>query len=131
MSCFIYLDNSSSRKLRLSPSRELHRKSTGSRIPTPKSLNEDSSLEVGRHLFVLNNGLFPMGSHGDSSDEWSMQASSELMASSQRERSSFNSKNLTSSDTILDPEAAFLSWVNAITVNIENASTRKKRSWAR
>ncbi|KAG0486074.1 hypothetical protein HPP92_008169 [Vanilla planifolia] len=75
-----------SRKAQRSPGFQLCRQISDSRIPSLKSLNESSSPEVGRHSFVMSNDLSAGGSHGGSSDGWSMRTFSELVASSQRER---------------------------------------------
>lgn len=93
---FILPDPTSSRKARRSPGYQLCRQISDSRIPSLKSLNEGSSPELGRHSFVLSNELSAGESHGGSSDGWSMRTFSELVASSQRERWSFDSENLTS-----------------------------------
>ncbi|KAK8939369.1 hypothetical protein KSP40_PGU009786 [Platanthera guangdongensis] len=72
-----------------SPDYRLRRQISDSRIL--KSLNEYSSPERDRHSFMLSNDLSAGGSHGGSSDGWSMRMFSELVASSQRERWSFES----------------------------------------
>lgn len=85
----------SSRKVRGSPGCQLARQVSDSRIPNLKSLNENSSPED-RQSFVLSvcsNDLSAGGSQGGSSDGWSMRMFSELVASSQRERWSFDSEN--------------------------------------
>ncbi|XP_072999185.1 uncharacterized protein [Typha latifolia] len=91
-------DPASLRKARRSPGYQLTRQISDSRIPSLKSLNENSSPE-GRQSFVLSacsNDLSAGGSYGGSSDGWSMRTFSELVASSQRERWSFESENLSS-----------------------------------
>ncbi|KAJ8479576.1 hypothetical protein OPV22_023303 [Ensete ventricosum] len=91
----------SSRRACRSPGFQLCRQISDSRIPSLQSLNENSSPE-GRHSFVLSfrsNELSTGGSHGESSDGWSMRTFSELVASSNRERWSFDSDNLTSSSS--------------------------------
>lgn len=78
---------------RRSPGYDLSRQVSDSRILSLKSLNEDSSPEA-RKSFVFStpgNDLSVAGSHGGSSDGWSMRAFTELMASSQRDRWSFDS----------------------------------------
>ncbi|CAL9122155.1 unnamed protein product [Musa acuminata var. zebrina] len=100
-SCFVPLDPTSSRRSCQSPGFQLCRQISDSRIPSLQSLNENSSPE-GRHSFVLSfrsNELSTGGSHGESSDGWSMRTFSELVASSNRERWSFDSDNLTSSSS--------------------------------
>ncbi|RZR99576.1 hypothetical protein BHM03_00029140 [Ensete ventricosum] len=100
-SCFVPLDPTSSRRACRSPGFQLCRQISDSRIPSLQSLNENSSPE-GRHSFVLSfrsNELSTGGSHGESSDGWSMRTFSELVASSNRERWSFDSDNLTSSSS--------------------------------
>ncbi|WOL02953.1 hypothetical protein Cni_G11672 [Canna indica] len=94
-------DPTSSRKACRSPGYQLSRQISDSRIPSLQSLNENSSPE-GRQSFVLSfrsNDLSTAGSHGGSSDGWSMRTFSELVASSNRERWSFDSDNLTSSSS--------------------------------
>ncbi|KAG6524248.1 E3 ubiquitin-protein ligase RLIM-like [Zingiber officinale] len=71
-------------------------RSPDSRIPSVQSLKEDNSPE-GRQSFALSVG----GSHGGSSNGWSMQTFSELVASSNRERWSFENDNLTPSSTTI------------------------------
>lgn len=85
------LDPSSSRKARRSPGYPLSRQISESRIPSAKSLNESSNCSPeGRQSFVLSvcsNDLSAGGSHGGSSDGWSMRTFTELVAaSSQKER---------------------------------------------
>ncbi|XP_072959326.1 uncharacterized protein [Typha angustifolia] len=68
------------------------------RASSLKSLNESSSHEI-RQSFVpspCSNDLSTGGSHGRSSDGWSMQTFSELVASSHSESPSFDSENLSS-----------------------------------
>lgn len=92
-------DPTSSRKACRSPSYQLSRQISDSRITSLQSLNENSSPE-GRQSFVFSfrsNDLSTGGSHGGSSDGWSMRTFSELVASSNRERWSFDSDNLSSS----------------------------------
>ncbi|XP_074568764.1 uncharacterized protein LOC141825274 [Curcuma longa] len=93
-------DPSSSRGRRLpadpTSSKKAACQSPDSRIPSVQSLNEDNSPE-GRQSFVLSVG----GSHGGSSNGWSMRTFSELVASSNRERWSFESDNLTPSSTAI------------------------------
>lgn len=95
MSGFILSDPTSSRKALRSPGYQLCRQISDSRIPSLKSFNDFSSPELGRHSFVLSNELSAGESHGGSSDGWSLRTFSELVASSQRERWSFDSENLT------------------------------------
>ncbi|XP_009398121.2 uncharacterized protein LOC103982812 [Musa acuminata AAA Group] len=88
-------DLTSSRKAQSSPGYQLSRMISDSRIPSLNSLNENSFPE-GRQSFglsVCSNDLPMGGSHGSSSDGWSMCMFSDL-ASSQRERWSYDSENL-------------------------------------
>lgn len=80
-----------------SPGYQLSRRISDSRIPSVQSLDESSSSPEGRRSFVLSR----RGSHGGSSNGWSMRAFSELVASSNRERWSFESDNLTPSSTTI------------------------------
>ncbi|KAL0923839.1 hypothetical protein M5K25_004618 [Dendrobium thyrsiflorum] len=105
---FIPSDPTSTRKACRSPGYQLCRQISDSRIPSLKSLNEGSSPEVGRHSFVLSNELSAGESHGGSSDGWSMRTFSELVASSQRERWSFDSENFTSLNKIFGPTPTVL-----------------------
>jgi len=98
-SCSLQSDPSSSRKARRSPGYQLSRQVSDSRIPSLKSLNESGNCSPdSRQSFVLSvcsNDLSAGGSHGGSSDGWSMRAFTELVAaSSQRERWSLDSENL-------------------------------------
>ncbi|XP_050206083.1 uncharacterized protein LOC126655812 [Mercurialis annua] len=83
-----------SRRACRSPGHRLFRQISDSRILGLKSPN-NHSLSEGRSSFVLStcsNGL-RVGSIGGSSDGWSMRTFSELVASSQRERWSFDSEH--------------------------------------
>ncbi|XP_043812839.1 uncharacterized protein LOC110615637 isoform X2 [Manihot esculenta] len=84
-----------SRRARRSPGHQLLRQISDSRIMGLKSPN-NYSLSEGRSSFVLSTCShdLAMGSHGGSSDGWSMRTFSELVASSQRERWSFDSEHL-------------------------------------
>ncbi|KAL8153939.1 hypothetical protein V2J09_011699 [Rumex salicifolius] len=83
-----------SRRARRSPGHQLFRQISDSRILGLKSPNSNS-LSEGRTSFVLptfGNDL-TTGSQGGSSDGWSLRTFSELVASSQRERWSFDSEH--------------------------------------
>lgn len=84
-----------SRRARHSPGHRLLRQISDSRILGLKSPN-NYSLSEGRSSFVLSTCShdLAMGSHGGSSDGWSMRTFSELVASSQRGRWSFDSEHL-------------------------------------
>lgn len=90
-------DADSMRKARRSPGYQLYRQVSDSKIPSLRSLNEGASPE-GRPsssmLSVCSNDLSAVGSHGESSDGWSMRTFSEMVASSQRERWSVDSELL-------------------------------------
>ncbi|EEF52624.1 uncharacterized protein LOC8275774 [Ricinus communis] len=83
-----------SRRACRSPGHRLLRQISDSRILGLKSPN-NYSLSEGRSSFVLSTCSqdLTMGSHGGSSDGWSMRTFSELVASSQRERWSFDSEH--------------------------------------
>ncbi|XP_058091962.1 uncharacterized protein LOC131237916 [Magnolia sinica] len=88
-------DQTPSRQAALSsPSYHLSRQASDSQILAPKSPN-DNSLSERRQSFALpaSSNDSALGSHGGSSDGWSMHMFSELVASSQRERWSFDSEN--------------------------------------
>jgi len=91
------VDPDSMRKARRSPGYQLYRQVSDSKIPSLRSLNESSSPE-GRPsssmLSVCSNDLSAAGSHGESSDGWSMRTFSEMVASSQRDRRSVDSELL-------------------------------------
>ncbi|KAF7029196.1 hypothetical protein CFC21_041002 [Triticum aestivum] len=91
------MDTDSMRKARRSPGYQLYRQVSYSKIPSLRSLNESNSPE-GRPsssmLSVCSNDLSVAGSHGESSDGWSMRTFSEMVASSQRERWSIDSELL-------------------------------------
>ncbi|KAE8674803.1 protein TIC 20-I [Hibiscus syriacus] len=83
---------------RHSPGQQLSRQVSDSRILVLKSPNNYSTSEA-RSSFMLSrcsNGL-TAGSHGGSSDGWSVRTFSEVVASSQGERWSFDSEHLSSS----------------------------------
>lgn len=90
-------DSDSMKKARRSPGYQLYRQVSDSKIPSLRSLNEISSPE-GRPsssmLSVCSNDLSAAGSHGESSDGWSMRTFSEMVATSQRERWSLDSELL-------------------------------------
>ncbi|KAG1342837.1 hypothetical protein COCNU_05G010660 [Cocos nucifera] len=100
-SCCLSSDPTSSRKAHCSPGYQLSRQVSDSRIPSLRSTNENSSPEEKQSsvLSVCSNDLSTGGSHGGSSDGWSMRTFSELVASSQRERWSIDSENLGSSNS--------------------------------
>ncbi|XP_010275563.1 PREDICTED: uncharacterized protein LOC104610574 [Nelumbo nucifera] len=83
------------RQARRSPGHQLFRQVSDSRILGFKSPNNNSVSE-GRQSFVLSmcSNDLTMSSNGGSSDGWSMRTFSELVASSQRERWSFDSDTL-------------------------------------
>ncbi|OVA06205.1 zinc finger protein [Macleaya cordata] len=87
-----------SRRARRSPGHQLLREVPDSRIWGLKSPN-NNSISEGRQSFVLStcSNDLTLGSQGGSSDGWSMRTFSELVASSQRERWSFDSESLGSS----------------------------------
>ncbi|TVU22540.1 hypothetical protein EJB05_32247 [Eragrostis curvula] len=91
------MDSDSMKKARRSPGYQLYRQVSDSKIPSLRSLNEISSPE-GRPsssmLSVCSNDLSAAGSHGESSDGWSMRTFSEMVATSQRERWSVDSELL-------------------------------------
>ncbi|KAA8528678.1 hypothetical protein F0562_036033 [Nyssa sinensis] len=78
-----------------SPGQQLLRQVSDSRILGLKSPNNNLVSE-GRPSFVLStcSNDFTIGSQGGSSDHWSMHSCSELVASSQRERWSFDGECL-------------------------------------
>ncbi|GMI91282.1 hypothetical protein like AT1G75400 [Hibiscus trionum] len=84
-----------SRLARCSPGQQLLRQVSDSRILGLKSPNNYSMSEA-RSSFVLSrcSNDLTAGSHGGSSNGWSMRTFSELVASSQRERWSFDSEHL-------------------------------------
>ena len=83
-----------SRQARRSPGHRLLRQISDSRILGLKSPN-NYSLSEGRSSYVLSTCShdLTMGSHGGSSDGWSMRTFSELVATSQRGRWSFDSEH--------------------------------------
>ncbi|KAL4273395.1 hypothetical protein GQ457_13G019710 [Hibiscus cannabinus] len=83
-----------SRRARHSPGHRLLRQVSDSRILGLKSPN-NYSISEGRSSFVLStcSNDLTAGSCGGSSDGWSMRTFSELVASSQRERWSFDSEH--------------------------------------
>ncbi|GAB2219895.1 hypothetical protein Droror1_Dr00007535 [Drosera rotundifolia] len=81
-----------SRLIRHSPGHQLFRQVSDGRFQGLKSPNSNS-LSEGRPSFVLStvSNDLAAGSHGGSSDGWSLRTFSELVASSRRERWSFDS----------------------------------------
>ncbi|MQL82614.1 hypothetical protein Taro_015117 [Colocasia esculenta] len=88
-------DPSSSRNAQRSPGYQLSRQISDGQIPVCKALVEKNSADESQShvLSVCSNDHPAGGSHGGSSDGWSMRMFSELVASSQRERWSFDSEN--------------------------------------
>ncbi|KQK03727.1 uncharacterized protein LOC100836754 isoform X2 [Brachypodium distachyon] len=103
------MDPDSMRKARRSPGYQLYRQVSDSKIPSLRSLNESSSPE-GRPsssmLSVCSNDLSAAGSHGESSDGWSMRTFSEMVASSRRERWSVDSELLGSASSKMTRSSA-------------------------
>lgn len=94
-------DPTLTRKVCRSPGCELSQPISDSRIASLQSVDESSSAGA-RPSFVLSscsNDFSIGGSHGGSSDAWSMQTFFELVASSNKERWSADSVNLTSSSS--------------------------------
>lgn len=94
--CYPLFPNSTpSRRARRSPGHQLLRQVSDSRILGLKSPN-NNSISEGRPSFVFStcSNDLATGSQGGSSDGWSMRTFSELVASSQRERWSFDSEHL-------------------------------------
>lgn len=83
-----------SRWSRGSPGHHLLRQVSDSRIPGLKSPNYSISEERPPFVLPVWNNDSIRGSYGGSSDGWSMHAFSELMATSRRERWSFDSESL-------------------------------------
>uniref|UniRef100_A0A5B7AH73 RING-type domain-containing protein n=1 Tax=Davidia involucrata TaxID=16924 RepID=A0A5B7AH73_DAVIN len=88
-------NSTQSRRAHHSPGHQLLRQVSDSRILGLKSPNS-TSVSEGRPSFVLStcSNDLTTGSQGGSSDGWSMRTFSELVASSQRERWSFDSECL-------------------------------------
>ncbi|XP_020588784.1 uncharacterized protein LOC110030419 [Phalaenopsis equestris] len=121
-------DPNSSRKSIRSPGFQLYRQISDSRIPSLKSLNEGSSSpEAGRLSFVLGNEL-SIESHGVSSDGWSMHTFSELIASSQRDRSSLTNENLKISELNSQPKGNHAP--NPQTCGICSKLLKEKSPWS-
>lgn len=97
-SYLVHGDSTPSRWTHRSPGHQLLRGISDSRILGLKSPNNNSVSE-GRQSFVLStcSNDLTLGSQGGSSDGWSMRTFSELVASSQRDRWSFDSETLDSS----------------------------------
>ncbi|XP_059653760.1 uncharacterized protein LOC132300608 isoform X2 [Cornus florida] len=83
-----------SRLPRHSPGYQLLRQVSDSQIPGLKSPNLLISEEVSSHVFPGWSNGSTRGSYGGSSDGWSIPAVSELMATSRKERWSFDSESL-------------------------------------
>ncbi|XP_043708997.1 uncharacterized protein LOC122658155 [Telopea speciosissima] len=91
------IDSGLSMQANCSPGHLLVRQVSTSQMPGLKSRN--NSVSEGRQSFAFSmcSNDTTMGSQGGPSDGWSMRAFSELVASSQRERWSFDSESLGSS----------------------------------
>ncbi|ONK81246.1 uncharacterized protein A4U43_C01F26940 [Asparagus officinalis] len=116
----------SSRKARRSPGYPLSRQVSDSRIPSLKSLNESSNCSPeGRPSFVLSTG----GSHGGSSDGWSMRTFTELVAaSSQRDpRWSLDSENTSSNSKT---ERSYSSSSDPHTCRVCSKLLKEKSPWS-
>ncbi|XP_050370981.1 uncharacterized protein LOC126788983 [Argentina anserina] len=89
----LFSNSTPSRRARRSPGHQLLRQISDSRILGLKSPN-DNSISEGRQSFVLStcSNDLATGSQAGSSDGWSMRTFSELVASSRRERWSFDSE---------------------------------------
>lgn len=95
-------DPTLTRKVCRSPGCELSQPISDSRIASLQSVDESSSAGARPSSFVhssCSNDFSIGGSHGGSSDAWSMQTFFELVASSNKERWSADSVNLTSSSS--------------------------------
>ncbi|KAA8546004.1 hypothetical protein F0562_020545 [Nyssa sinensis] len=83
-----------SRRARRSPGHQLLRQVSDSQIPGLKSPNFSISEEASTFVLPGWSNESTRGSHGGSSDSWSIPAFSELTATSRRERWSFDSESL-------------------------------------
>lgn len=90
----LFSNSTPSRRARRSPGHQLLRQISDSRILGLKSPN-NNSISEGRQSSVLStcSNDLATGSQAGSSDGWSMRTFSELVASSQRERWSFDSEH--------------------------------------
>lgn len=122
-----------SRRARRSPGHQLFRQVSDSRILGLKSPN-NNSISEGRPSFVLStcSNDLTTGSHGGSSDGWSMRTFSELVASSQRERWSFDSEHLGSERGKLSGSSSRFSYSPSIDMQTCGACSKllaERSSW--
>ncbi|PSS19806.1 E3 ubiquitin-protein like [Actinidia chinensis var. chinensis] len=127
-------NSSQTKRAHQSPGHDLLRQVSDSRILGLKSPNSNLVSE-GRPSFVLSTCSNDMmvGSHGGSSDGWSMRTFSELVASSQRERCSFDSEFLGSGRRKLSESSSTFSYSPSIdlqTCGICSKLLSERSSWS-
>lgn len=127
-------NSTQSRRAHQSPGHQLLRQASDSRIVGLKSPNSNLVSEGGPSFVPSNcsNDLM-LGSQGASSDGWSMRTFSELVASSQRERWSFDSEFLGSGRGKLSESSGALSYSPSIdlqTCGVCSKLLTERSSWS-
>ncbi|KAL7175316.1 hypothetical protein ACSBR2_029008 [Camellia fascicularis] len=127
-------NSTQSRRAHQSPGHQLLRQVSDSRIVGLKSPNSNLVSEGGPSFVPSNcsNDLM-LGSQGASSDGWSMRTFSELVASSQRERWSFDSEFLGSGRGKLSESSGALSYSPSIdlqTCGVCSKLLTERSSWS-
>ncbi|GAB2291801.1 hypothetical protein Dimus_026054 [Dionaea muscipula] len=114
-----------SKLIRHSPGHQLFRQVSDGRIQGLKSPN-NNSLSEGRRSFVLStvSNDLTASSHGGSSDGWSLRTFSELVASSQRERWSFDSAHFGSGQCKISGPSSRFSYSPSVDLQICGACLR-------
>ncbi|XP_062098987.1 uncharacterized protein LOC133804892 isoform X2 [Humulus lupulus] len=130
----IFPNSTPSRRARRSPGHQLLRQVSDSRILGLKSPN-NNSISEGRPSFVLStcSNDLATGSQGGSSDGWSMRTFSELVASSQRERWSFDSEHLGSVNGKIGESSSRFSCSPSIDLQLCGACSKlltERSSWS-
>ncbi|KAE8057162.1 hypothetical protein FH972_013874 [Carpinus fangiana] len=123
-----------SRRARRSPGHQLLRQVSDSRILRLKSPNNNSVSE-GRPSFVLSTGSNDLatGSQCGSSDGWSIRTFSELVASSQRERWSFDSEHFGSGHGKVSGSSSRFSYSPSVELHCCGACSKlltERSSWS-
>lgn len=123
-----------SRRARRSPGHQLLRQVSDSRILRLKSPS-NNSISEGRPSFVLSTGSNDLatGSQCGSSDGWSMRTFSELVASSQRERWSFDSEHFGSGRGKISGSSSRFSYSPSVELHACGACSKlltERSSWS-
>ncbi|KAM3758536.1 hypothetical protein ACB098_01G052100 [Castanea mollissima] len=132
--CPLFPTSTPSRRARRSPGHQLLRQVSDSRILRLKSPN-NNSISEGRPSFVLStcSNDLATGSQCGSSDGWSMRTFSELVASSQRERWSFDSEHFGSGPGKISGSSSRFSYSPSVELHTCGACSKlltERSSWS-